>query len=296
MTDEDYPWDRSEPVDSDAPITRPMAFDSPPTSSDIVPLPPFAQEEDVVEGPTEASVPGRHPRVEVARDGSIDIVDAESPARETVAEVTGDTFYGLLWRRTRDSGRFATITGLTMAVDLNAIADAVKEAQRNDGQPDDPTKHVYVGREGELFMGDDATGGERIAEVTSDTFYSSGRIETESSFVRSNMPRNTVRVSDGTYSGWHFSITNEFGDKYSLFLYYHEGYGVYRVALVEPRLGGSVDPHGSHLWPDGTLCLTKRDGSGYPSMAATYAKAALWTRGASCYRRGHGFQFNVGQD
>ena len=42
--------------------------------------------------------------------------------------------------------------------------------------------------------------------------------------------------------------------------------------------------------------LTKRTGSGYPDMGETFAKAALWTRGASCYRRGYGFQFNMGQD
>jgi hypothetical protein len=212
-------------------------------------------------------------RVEVSPNGAIQIRDDTTAARETMSEVTSDTFY----------------------VDLDAIAEAVKAAQRNDGEPVDPSKRVYVGREGEMLLGNEATGGERIAEVTGDTFYAQSRLDAEAVFARSNMPANSVRVSDGTYDGWHFTITNEFGDKYGLFLYYHRGFGVYRVALVEPRLGSTVDAHGGHLWPDGTLCLTHRTGSGYPNMGATYAKAALWTRGASCYRRGYGFQFNIGQ-
>jgi hypothetical protein len=306
-------------------------------------------------------------RIEVGLAGAIQSYDETSPGREVIAKVTSATFYscqpGPIAGRDRAQDRLSLVTDLTMAVDLNAIADAVKAAQRNEGQPDDPDKRVYVGREGEMLLGDEATGAERIAEVTGDTFYhlaavsairkvvnlagiaaavrraqrnggrfvdpskrvyvgregelyqgcmatggqrisevtsdtffSPPRLETESAFVRSNMPRNTIRVSDGTYDGWHFTMQNEFGDSYSLFLYYHASYRVYRAVLIEPRMQGTVDVHGSHLWPDGTLCLTYATGSGYPSMAATYAKAALWTRGASCYRRGYGFQFNVGQD
>lgn len=324
----------------------------------------------------EAPAPWETPssRLEVSPSGSISMVTNDRPARTSVAEVSGDTFY----------------------VDLNAIAEAVKEAQANAGQPVDESKRIYVGKEGELLQGSEVTGTERVAEVTGDTFYvnrasifpenkpsrqdnphprpldlgaitqvvkkaqvwpTAGRtcppdprrstasqpddystdmcvgrkgelrsrtgellleggvigggdrvaevvgdtfyalrLEDETEFVRNHMPANTKRTSDGTFDGWHFSITNEFGDTYGLFLYYHKGMGVYRVALVEPRLEGKADAHGGHLWADGHLCLTKRDGSGYQSIETTYAKAALWTRGMSCYRRGYGFQFNIGQD
>ncbi|MFC8045102.1 hypothetical protein [Nocardia sp. NPDC057353] len=214
------------------------------------------------------------PRVEVTPTGSITISEGPGSTRSTIAEVTGDTFY----------------------VDLNRIAAAVRESQENGGaRPTDPDKRIYVGRDGELLMGNEVAGGTRIAEVAGDTFYSAVRLADEREFVRSNMPRDTVAVSDGEFQGWHYSITNEFGDTYSLFLYFHAGLGVYRVALVAPRLGGEVDAHGCHLFSDGTLCLTEATGSGYSSMAETYAKSAIWTRGASCYRRGHGFVFNTGQ-
>ena len=222
------------------------------------------------EGPTPVS------RVEVGQDGAIRVHHDAAPERETFTEVTTDTFY---------ADRVSVLTSFPLEVDLNAIADAVKEAQRGGGQTTDPNKRVYVGSEGELRIGDEATGGERIAEVTGDTFYSDGasldaiaravreagangghytdpakrvfvnsegdllqgssgsgerlsgvtadtfysggtRTAAEAAFVRSNMPQNTMRVSDGTYEGWHFAITNEFGDTYSMFLYYHSSYGV----------------------------------------------------------------------
>ena len=332
-------------------------FAEPETSTALVPSNRIVPGEVVASSVTER--PRQVSRIEVGRGGAIQFHDDTAAGRETVTEVTTDTFYaeipGAMAIGDRAPSRVSALTCLTLAVDLNAIADAVKAAQRNDGQATAPGERVYVGSEGELRMGNEASGGERIAEVTGDTFYlgpvnllavaqavrdaqgNSGqfvdpakrvyvgsegglyqgnmgtrgervsevtgdtffapsRLKTEAAFARSNMPRNTIRVSDGTYEGWHFTIKNEFEDSYSLFLYYHPSYGVYRVALIDPRMEGTVDAHGTHLWPDGTLCLTHATGSGYPSMGATYAKAALWTRGASCYRRGYGFQFNIGQD
>jgi hypothetical protein len=280
MTNQNYAWDRYAPADTSSKsvsefLTNLTAAGAT-APADLVPL------GNVIAGEVIAStvdnvpdVPSQVPRVEVGEGGVIQFRDDATEGREAVSEVTLDSFY----------------------VDLNAIADAVKTAQQNDGHTTDPDKRVFVGSEGNLLMGDEATSAERVAEVTGDTFYAPPGLQQEGEFVRANMPRNTMHVSDGTYEGWHFTITNEFGDAYGLFLYYHPSYGVYRVALISPRMeGGVVDVHGTHLWPDGTLCLTHANGSGYPSMAATYAKAALWTRGASCYRRGYGFQFNVGQD
>jgi hypothetical protein len=251
-----------------------------------------------------AEMPRQTSRIEVGRGGTIQFRDDTAPTREPLTQVTTDTFYAsTLDSPIAGSGgldRVSTLTCLTLAVDLNKLRDALVTAQENGGQSTDPAKQIYVGREGELLMGNEAVGAERIAEVTTDTFYvfyAQSRVEEESEFVRSNMPQNTVRVSDGTYEGWAFTVSNEFGDAYKLFMYYHPSFGVYRVVLVDPHMeGGVVDAHGTHLWPDGHLCLTREHpGNGYPSMAQTYAKAAVWTRGASCYRRGYGFQFNKGQ-
>jgi len=228
--------------------------------------------------PAQAPPTAQVQQVEVSPGGAIQFRDGEPRTREVLSEVTGDTFYD-------DS------------VDLNAIADAVRRVQVNGGEPLQQKDRIFVNRDGGLQMGD-APGGDRVAEVTADTFYAmdAARLAREVAFVHTGMPRDTIRASDGRVEGWHYTISNEFGDSYGLFLYYSQSYGVYRVALIDPKMEGTVDAHGSHLWPDGTLCLTKRNGSGYPSMDETFAKAALWTRGASCYRRGYGFQFNVGQD
>jgi hypothetical protein len=277
MTSQNRAWDHAPTTTfadyGEAPI--PLA-----TVTDATVITDLAPRTQVVPGEVIAStienetdLPRQVARVEVGQGGLIHLRDDTTGGREAISEVTTDSFY----------------------VDLNAIADAVKNAQRNGGRPTSPNGQVFVDSEGNLVMGNEVTGNERIAEVTNDTFYAT-RLDQETAFVRSNMPRNTVRVSDGTYEGWHFNITNEFGDPYGLFIYYHPSFQVYRVALISPRMEGTVDAHGTHLWPDGTLCLTRANGSGYPTMAAAYAKAALWTRGASCYRRGYGFQFNVGQD
>jgi hypothetical protein len=292
-------WDRHTPADAKVATTEqqsdsPLAgLATPRADGELV---PFAS---VVPGEvisiTDAAVPAqareaesvprtdRVPQVEVSPSGTIQFREETPQGREVLSEVTTDTFY-------------------SQSVDLNAIADAVRRAQAGEGEPTDQKERIFVNRDGGLQMGS-GPGGDRVAEVTTDTFYATyqetanaARLEREAAFARTGMPGNTVRASDGNFDGWHYMITNEFGDSYSLFLHYNPSFGVYRVALIDPRMEGTADAHGTHLWPDGILCLTTRTGNGYPDMGETFAKAALWTRGASCYRRGYGFQFNAGQD
>lgn len=189
--------------------------------------------------------------------------------------------------------RISTVVGDTFFVDLNAIQAAVLAAQASEGQVADKDR-VYVDQQGEVMLGSDVADPTRYSAVVGDTFYARDLVA-EAETVRTKLPA-AVKVTDGTYEGYAFSITNMFNDKYDLFIYYHPVYKVYRVALVQPRLGGELDVHGGHLYSDGTLCLTRKEGSGYKSMDKTYAKAAVWTLGASLYRRGYGFQFNLGQE
>ena len=190
------------------------------------------------------------------------------------AEVTGDTFY---------------------AIDLNALQRAIlaQQAGGNEAQAD-PKNQIQVDNRGEVILGGQADP-TRSASVQGDTFYWRD-LSAEARTVANKMPANTRKVSDGRVEGYVYDIRNDFADTYTLFIYYSDEHRVYRVALVEPRLGGSVDAHGGHIWPDGTLCLTKQHGSGYPSMEDSYAKSVLWTLGMSLVRRGHEFQFNLGQN
>lgn len=212
-------------------------------------------------------------QIEVSRGGAISLYEAQGAPERRLSEVPSDTFYGR----------------------LDDIANAVREAQANNGVPKDDASRIYTDRDGGIRLGTDVHPGERVSEVTPDTFFGRLSLVEEARFARDFMPSNTLHVA-APVEGWSFTITNELGDSYSLFMLWNDGFGCYQVLLISPRMdGGIVDSHGTHLWSDGTLCLTHRLGSGYPTMRATYAKAALWTRGASFFRRGHGFQFNIGQ-
>ena len=175
--------------------------------------------------------------------------------------------------------------------------EVVLAARSKGGDTSLPGETLYVDRDGEVIVGSDTHGDTRgLSSVAGDTFYATRNLAQEETFVRTKMPRNTIRTRSGDFDGYAYTITNRLGDSYSLFLYWSSSYGCYRVSLVAPRMGGLMDVHGGHLYPDNTLCLTRRSGSGYPSIEQTYAKAGLWTLGASLFRRGYGFQFNTGQD
>ena len=210
-------------------------------------------------------------RIYVGKEGEL-LRGSEVTGAERVAEVTGDTFYvnpGSVSQAKKSAGEERNNPH---SLDLDAIAEAVRKAQEllkktptwpaeggdtcppdpwrsTTSQSDETSTDMYVGKEGELrsangelLLDHETTWGERVAEVTDDTFYAT-RLAEEAEFVRTHMPANTRRTSDGTFVGWYFAITNEFGDTYKLFLYYHKGMGVYRVVLVDPRLEGKADVH-----------------------------------------------------
>ncbi|MBL8929312.1 MAG: hypothetical protein JNL54_04235 [Kineosporiaceae bacterium] len=217
--------------------------------------------------------------VQVAPDGTISTqaAAADGVARGALSQVTAETFY---------------------MPDLNKIAAAIRDNMREGTTtPSDPARQILVDREGNIYSGDEIGGSARpLSQVTSETFYAWGdRSARELAIVQTKLPANTVHASDGDVDGWAYSITNEFGDTYTLFLWFDASNGTYKVSLVEPRLGGQVGVEDCHLYEDGTLCLKREGGPGYASMENAYARSVIWTRGASCYRRGYGFQFNLGQ-
>jgi hypothetical protein len=184
--------------------------------------------------------------------------------------------------------------------DLNKIAATLrKNQQAGISAPSEPREQIFIDDKGDIFFGNqaDRPSAERLSRVTQETFYASRleRLTQERAFAESNMPEGTAYASDGEFEGWTFEITNEFDDSYSMFLWFEPASGTYKVSLVRPQLGGAVDMHECHIYKDGVICLKKEGGPGYSRMADAYARSALWTRGASCYRRGYGFQFNMDQ-
>jgi hypothetical protein len=187
------------------------------------------------------------------------------------------------------------------APDLNKIAATIRANQlRNQADPSEPDKQLYVDPDGNILAGDqvDPANDDRLSRVTQETFfaYGSRQLEHERFIVRNKLPQDAYEASDGEVDGWVYAITNEFGDRYDLFLWHDANDNTYKVSLIEPRLGGTVGVEECHLFEDGTLCLKQQGGAGYRRLEDAYARSVVWTRGASCYRRGYGFQFNIGQD
>ena len=165
------------------------------------------------------------PKNQVFATASGEIVLGGQVDTSRAAEVTGDTFY---------------------AIDLNALQRAIlaQQAGGNEAQAD-PKNQIQVDNRGEVILGGQADP-TRSASVQGDTFYWRD-LSAEARTVANKMPANTRKVSDGRVEGYVYDIRNDFADTYTLFIYYSDEHRVYRVALVEPRLGGSVDAHGGHI-------------------------------------------------
>jgi hypothetical protein len=184
--------------------------------------------------------------------------------------------------------------------DLNKIAETLRRNQASGNTiPSQPDEQIFIDDNGDILLGSQVAGAstQRLSRVTQETFYltEQERYAQEKAFVDSHMPSNTVRTSDGSTAGWAYAIKNEWGDSYTLFVWFEASSGTYIVSLVSPELAGVVGIHDCHLYADGRLCLKKEGGPGYRSMSDAYARSAIWTRGASSYRRGNGFQFNIDQ-
>ncbi len=195
--------------------------------------------------------------------------------------------------------RLSALTIETFAApNLDEIARQIRESQQaGQEDPNDPSRQLWVDQAGDIHMGRTTGDSSRLSKLTQETFATSsaGQLENERKFVLLKMPDGTQHMSDGQYEGWTYRIVNEFGDVYELFLWFDPRTARYNVSLISPRMDGTVDGHGCHLYSDGTLCL--RNGlNGYKNIEKAYARSVLWTRGASCYQRGYGFQFNLGQD
>jgi hypothetical protein len=195
--------------------------------------------------------------------------------------------------------RISALTQETFASpNLDEIARQIRESQQAGvADPNDPARQLWVDHNGDIHMGHVDGDNSRLSKLTQETFASipPDHLERDRQFTTYKMPGGTQYASDGEYDGWSYRIVNEFGDVYDLFLWFNPATRHYNVSLVSPRMEGTVDGHGCHLYSDGTLCL--REGvNGYPEIEQAYARSVLWTSGASCYQRGYGFQFNLGQD
>ena len=120
------------------------------------------------------------------------------------------------------------------------------------------------------------------------------RLAADREFVRKSMPSRTKEVSINNIVGWSYQITCEFGNEYTLFLYFDGSR--YQVKCVFPEVEGkNYEIHKHHLFPDGRLCLDPTS-QGAPSIDYAYAKSVIWATGFSGFEASGKFHFSLNND
>jgi hypothetical protein len=107
--------------------------------------------------------------------------------------------------------------------------------------------------------------------------------------VEGKLPASTRYLTVDGVRGWLYPVTTELGDAFRLFLYF-DGAG-YQVKVVEPDVENRFDPHASHLFPDGRICLSEVAGAGAATLEAAYARSVLWCNGMSVFLREDRFPY-----
>ena len=118
--------------------------------------------------------------------------------------------------------------------------------------------------------------------------------------VGRKLPRAAVYLPQGPHHGWAYPLENEWGHRYQIWTGYdhlQDLWFSYAIDPAPPALLGALcrypSIHDLHLFPDGRICLSAEIGC--LSLDRTFARTALWCRGASCVRSGLPFMFSVGQ-
>ncbi len=105
----------------------------------------------------------------------------------------------------------------------------------------------------------------------------------EAALVRQHLPQSAF-TSGG---GWVYSVENDFGDTFELFLYHDDFARTYRVRLITPDISALGECHRHHLYGDGHLCLSNNPGNGQKMLNNAYGESVLWCAGIGAVMRGH---------
>lgn len=140
---------------------------------------------------------------------------------------------------------------------------------------------VVVTKDGRIAMREEERT-HTVSRVTTQIFAASME-EQEAERVDRHLPTNTTKVGDG----WAYTVTNEFGDVFDLYIYWDRYTRCYRVRLLAPDLERLGEVHRHHLYGDGHLCLSDNLGSGQRRINNAYAESVQWCNGIGAVLRGH---------
>ncbi len=188
---------------------------------------------------------------------------------------------------------------------LDKLAERIRQDQLRQTANQAPLPELYVDRDGTIGHTDQQGETTRLSRLTTEPMYApttAGNtrwLARQRQIVKDKLPGNAVEIHQNGRLGFGYTIADEFGFQYTLWAGYDALQGIWFAHLVDPprealRAPGAPPPtaHDVHLFDDGVICLNRE--IGYRDLERLYARTAMWARGASCYRTGHGFAFSVG--
>jgi hypothetical protein len=180
---------------------------------------------------------------------------------------------------------------MSQPVDLNRLRELVLQNQAmGKDLPAERDKKVFVDRHGRIVL-NPRTGEEQVlSEVHQGVFAGlRERLARDKEVAARKLPPNTeFLVVDGV-PGWRYTIHDEFGQEYVMFLYFDGS--LYQVKVVYPEVEGRYSPHHGHLFPDGRICFGEQ--GGLPTLEQAYAKSVLWANGFTVFRMTGKFPFSL---
>ena len=121
-----------------------------------------------------------------------------------------------------------------------------------------------------------------VSRVTTQIFAATME-QQEAERVHRHLPANTRRFGDG----WAYTVTNEFGDVFDLYVYWDRYTRSHRVRLLAPAIEELGDGHRHHIYGDGHICLSDQPGGGQTCINNAYAESVQWCNGIGAVLRGH---------
>lgn len=140
---------------------------------------------------------------------------------------------------------------------------------------------IVVRNTGVMATFQETRGEVTVSRVTTQIFAAVGW--DEKALVRQHLPTNATRQGHG----WAYTVANEFGDTFDLFLYWDDYLRAYRIQLMAPALETLGVGHRMHVYGDGHLCLSPATGGGQKMLNNAYAESVLWCNGVGAVLRGH---------
>jgi hypothetical protein len=168
------------------------------------------------------------------------------------------------------------------APDLNALAAFLK-AGNAQNRPAAPPP--VVDREGKVHT--DGKVADDRSQIPKGVF---AGLAQETREIELYFPKNAEQLTFSGFAGWVYAFENDLTDHYRMWAYFDPRSTLYKVKMVDPPVEENVDPHVSHYFRNGDLCLTKDIGT--RTLQDAYARSVAFSIGWSVWKRYKSFPFN----